>query len=60
MYQNCELQNVITFKRKLILTFRKKTLFSLMELFQITQNENFDPDPPPYRLKESAIEDQQT
>ena len=48
-YQNCELQSEITFERKLILTFCKKPLFPLMELFQITQSENFHPDPP-YRL----------
>ena len=51
-YQNCELQSAIAFERKLILTLCKKPLFPLMELFQITQNENFDPDqiPPPIAL----------
>ena len=44
-YQNRELQSAITFERKLILTFCKKPLFPLMELFQTTQNENFGPDP---------------
>ena len=39
----------------MILTFCKKPLFPLMELFQITQNENFDPDPP-YRLNSCHFE----
>ena len=34
-YQSRELQNAITFERKLILTFRKKPLSPLMEIFQI-------------------------
>ena len=38
--------DIIVLYRHLILTFRKKPLFPQMELFQITQNENFDPDPP--------------
>ena len=40
----------LIFEQRLILTFCKMPLFLLMELFQMTQNENFDPDPP-YRLK---------
>ena len=34
-YQNCELQNANTFERKLVLTFRKKPLFTLIEISQI-------------------------
>ena len=33
-YKSRELQNVITFERKLILAFRKKPLLPLMEVFQ--------------------------
>ena len=36
-YQNRELRNAITFEQRLILTFCKKPLFPLMEIFQINQ-----------------------
>ena len=48
-YQNRELQNAMTFKRKLILTFRKKHLFPLIEIFRINPSWIFWPGPP-YRL----------
>ena len=34
-YQNCKLQNTLTFERKLILTFHKKPLSPIREIFQI-------------------------
>ena len=45
-YQNRKLQNAITFERKLILTFCKKPLFSLIEILQINQTWIFWPGPP--------------
>ena len=48
-YQNCELQNAITSERGWVLTFHKKSLFSLMEIFQISSTWFFWPWPR-YRL----------
>ena len=45
-YQNRELQNAITFERKLILKFRKKPLFPLNDIFQISPTWIFWPGPP--------------
>ena len=49
-YQNRELQNAITSERGWILTFRKKLLFLLIEIFQMSSTWFFWPWPP-YRLK---------
>ena len=50
-FQNRELPNAITVEWKLILTFCKKPLFPLTEIFQISPTLIFYPYPLPYRLK---------
>ena len=44
-YQNCEFQSAITFEQKLILTFLKKHLLPLKEIFQMRLTLFFDPAP---------------
>ena len=54
-YKNCQLQNAITFERRLILIFCKKHLFPLVEIFQMSPTWIFWPGPPPIALNQKGV-----